>query len=78
MRLLLILQLILHENIIDIYKSDYNWDQLTSILIKHYSDFNSLKYFLTTRLKAEWLLLGNNLIMQKRMKKNNAKTSKIF
>ena len=44
MRLLLKLQLILHENITDIYKSDYNWDQHTSILMERCPDFNPLKY----------------------------------
>ena len=44
MRLLLRLQLILHENIIDIYKSDYYWDQLISMLIELCPDFNPHKY----------------------------------
>ena len=44
MRLLLILQLILYENITDMYKSDYNRDQHTSILMERCPDFNPLKY----------------------------------
>ena len=44
MRLLLRLQLILHENITDIYKSNYDWDQLTSMLMERCPDFNPLKY----------------------------------
>ena len=44
MRLLLKLQLILHEVITDIYKSDYYWDQLTSMLMERYPDFNPHKY----------------------------------
>ena len=44
MRLLLILQLILHETITDIYKSDNYWDQLTSMLIELCPDFNPHKY----------------------------------
>ena len=44
MRLLLRLQLILYENITDMYKSYYNWDQHTSNLIERCSDFNPLKY----------------------------------
>ena len=44
MRLLLRLQLIWHENITDIYKSDYNWGQHTSILMKPCPDCNPLKY----------------------------------
>ena len=44
MRLLLRLQLILHETITDIYKSDNYWDQLTSMLIKLCPDFNPHKY----------------------------------
>ena len=44
MRLLLKLQLILHEIITDIYKSDYYWDQLTSMLMELYPDFNLHKY----------------------------------
>ncbi|GAY35789.1 hypothetical protein CUMW_018550 [Citrus unshiu] len=42
--LLLRLQLILHENITDMYKSDYNWDQHTSKLMERCPDFNPLKY----------------------------------
>ena len=44
MRLLLRLQFILHENITDMYKSDYNWDQHTSNLMEHCPNFNPLKY----------------------------------
>ena len=44
MRLLLKLQLILHKIITDIYKSDYYWDQLTSILKERYPNFNLHKY----------------------------------
>ena len=44
MRLLLRLQLILHETITDIYKSDYYWDQLTSMLMELCPDFNPHKY----------------------------------
>ncbi|GAY67244.1 hypothetical protein CUMW_255050 [Citrus unshiu] len=44
MRLLLKLQLILHETITDIYKSDYYWDQLTSMLMERCPDFNPHKY----------------------------------
>ena len=44
MRLLLRLQLILHENITDMYKLDYNWDQHTSKLMERCPYFNSLKY----------------------------------
>ena len=40
MRLLLKLQLILHETITDIYKLDYYWNQLTLILMELYLDFN--------------------------------------
>ncbi|GAY51442.1 hypothetical protein CUMW_134270 [Citrus unshiu] len=43
MRLLLKLQLILHDIITDIYKSDYYWDQLTSMLMELCSDFNPHK-----------------------------------
>ena len=44
MRLMLILQLILYENITDMYKSDYNRDQHTSMLMERCPDFNPLKY----------------------------------
>ena len=44
MKLLLRLQLILHESITDIYKSDYYWDQLTSMLMELCPDFNHHKY----------------------------------
>ena len=44
MRLLLKLQLILHKIITDIYKSDYYWDQLTSMLMGRYPNFNPHKY----------------------------------
>ena len=44
MRLLLRLQLILHKSITDIYKSDYYWDQLTSMLMELCPDFNTHKY----------------------------------
>ena len=44
MRLLFRLQLILREIIVDIYKSDYYWDQFTSMLIKFCPDFNPHKY----------------------------------
>ena len=44
MRLLLKLQLILHETITDIYKSDYYWDQFTSMLMERCPDFNPHKY----------------------------------
>ena len=43
MRLLLKLQLILHDIIIDIYKSDYYWDQLTSMLMELCPDFNHIR-----------------------------------
>ena len=38
------LQLILHENITDIYKLDYNWNQHTSMLMERCPDLNPLKY----------------------------------
>ena len=44
MRLLLKLQLILHESITDIYKSNYHWDQFTSMLMELCPDFNPHKY----------------------------------
>ena len=44
MRLLFKLQLILHETITDIYKSNYCWDQLTSILMELCPAFNPHKY----------------------------------
>lgn len=43
-RLLFWLQLILHERIIDIYKSYCYWDQFISILMNLYLNFNSHKY----------------------------------
>ena len=44
MRLLLRLQLILHEIITDMYKSNNYWDQLTSMLMELCPDFNPHKY----------------------------------
>ena len=44
MRLLLKLQLILLKIITNIYKSDYYWDQFTSMLMELYPDFNPHKY----------------------------------
>ena len=44
MRLLFKLQLILHETIIDIYKSNYYGNQLTLMLMKYCPDFNPHKY----------------------------------
>ena len=42
----IIVQIIIHitSDYIDIYKSDYYWDQLTSMLMKHWPDFNPHKY----------------------------------
>ena len=67
-RLLFKLQLILHENITDIYKSDYNWDQHTSMLMERCPDFNPLKYsrdvyFSHLGKKAD--CLHSNLIKEK-------------
>ena len=68
MRLLLRLQFILHDNITDIYKSDYDWDQLTSILIERCSNFNPLKYLknvYSSLLEKRTDCLHSNLIKEK-------------
>ena len=68
MRLLLKLQLILHENIINIYKSNYNWDQQTSMLIERCPDFNPFKYsrdVYSSHLSKEIDYLHSNLIKKK-------------
>ena len=68
MRLLLKLQLILHANIIDIYKSDYKWDQHTSMLMERCSNFNPLKYsrdVYSSYLGKEADCLHSNLIEKK-------------
>ena len=72
MRQLLKLQLILYENITDIYKSDYNWDQHTSMLMERCPNFNHLKY--SRDVYSSHLSKGTDCLHSNLIKKENTPT----